>query len=138
MRLYPEYILSYALLILTIAMKHESISIRDVVMEISLLKSMGLFPGEYNYPVWYVCVLIWGELILYLAMVNNKQRTINLMILIVVLFGYPILLNSGKANGTLEKWDSFYPLLRALCGLSLGMAVFKLQEAGLITKMKIW
>ena len=138
-RLYPEYLLAYLVLLPGLCLFHgEHLRLEVIVPELALLKSTGLFYDGYNYPGWYVCTLFWGELILYCLISHNRKRFTNVVAPLLVLFGYTWLFNCGRGIGNLELWDSYFPMLRALCGLSLGVLIHEAQRSDLLAGLKLW
>ena len=139
LRLYPEFLLAYlALLAWIVVIQRTRPDPVVVIPELLFLKSAGVFNEGYNYPDWYVCILFWGELIIYNCLTYNRRLFTRVVAPLLVLFGYAWLFGSDKGIGTLEIWDSFYPLLRALCGLSLGVLVYEVQRSGCMKDMKLW
>ncbi len=138
-RLYPEYFLAYVLLLAAMAVKQKFIPHPEtVISELFFLKSMGIFPGGYNYPGWYVCTLFWGEILLYSGMAYNRRLFSRVIAPLVTIFGYIWLFNCGRGLGNLEIWESFYPLLRALCGLCLGVTAYEIRKSDVLRNLKLW
>lgn len=103
-----------------------------------MLQEVGLFPRGINGPVWYLSVLIVGGGLLY-AFAYNFKRFLSCIAPCIVLFGYTFLVNVTNGN-----FDEFYtvefmrlPLLRGLCGMSLGMLIGALSKKQDLIKRQI-
>lgn len=110
-------------------------SIFRVISEVFMLPEVGMFPRGINGPVWYLSVLIVGGGLLY-AFAYNSKRFLSCVAPCIVLFGYIFLVNETNGN-----FDEFYtvefmrlPLLRGLCGMSLGMLIGALSKQDLFKR----
>lgn len=95
------------------------------ITEVSFVQNIGFFDGGANYPCWYLSVLIIGGFILWalLRIANGKIHCIIGALLSYSL--YTLLFIKGES---FEQWDLFYPLLRGIAGLSLGIVTAKISS----------
>lgn len=126
-RLYPEYLLAFSIcFILNLLQKNEGWVdyIFKAVQEITLTQNIGIFKGSFNYPLWYLSVLIFGGYLLYALLKKNKKDTIHILLPAIIIFTYSILLKEGKG---LENWNTinglYIPLLRGIADMSIGILV---------------
>lgn len=127
-RLYPEYILAFILcFILQMAQsgKEKSVDcIFQAISEITLMQNIGIFRGGFNYPLWYLSVLIFAGYIVYELLKKDKETFIKIISPITIVFTFSLLNFLGKG---LENWDTVYgiylPLLRGFSDICIGVLI---------------
>lgn len=97
----------------------------QIIEEIFLLKSNGLFAGGQNSPTWYISVLIWGGALLYSIVYTDRVKAIRIYLPILCWCVYSYLLKQG--TGELEAWGviACFPMtvLRGMADMGLGILV---------------
>lgn len=127
-RLYPEYILAFILcFILQMAQsgKEKSVDfIFQAISEITLMQNIGIFRGGFNYPLWYLSVLIFAGYIVYELLKKDKETFSKIISPIAIVFTFSLLNSMGKG---LENWDTVYgiylPLLRGFSDICIGVLI---------------
>lgn len=129
-RLYPEYILAFILcFILQMAQsgKEKSVDcIFQAISEITLTQNVGIFHGGFNYPLWYLSVLIFAGYIVYALLKKDETTFIRIISPITILFTFSLLNSQGTG---LENWNTVYgiylPLLRGISDICIGVLISK-------------
>lgn len=128
-RLYPEYVFAAVLSIVSFGIVHPDFDLVKAVTELLMLQNSGLFMGGYNTPCWYVSALVIVSVIIYGCLSVNRNLYVRVIAPLLVFCGYAYFF---KTAGGLEQWgvELFVPmtLLRAACGLSLGVLVAAAAE----------
>lgn len=124
LRLYPEYIVALLPFLLLSIVKGD-FSFSRFLPEVFMIQNSGIFTSTgYNYPCWYVSVLVVGGILLYQALTAIEKNYVRLWGAIFVLMTYIYLFESGSG---LENWDSvgpFYlPLIRGIAGITVGILI---------------
>lgn len=135
-KLYPNYILSFVLLYL-FGLLFNSFSLSDVnnvwqpILEALMLQNIGIpAGGGFNFPAWYLSVLITASPLIYLALKNIKKKYFNIGACSFVTLIYLVLIfNFGK----LESWDYFLyifymPWWRGFADILLGVLLAQVAE----------
>ncbi len=127
-RLYPEYILAFILcFILQMAQSGKEKSVDCIfqgISEITLMQNIGIFRGGFNYPLWYLSVLIFAGYIVYELLKKDKETFSKIISPITIVFTFSLLNSMGKG---LENWDTVYgiylPLLRGFSDICIGVLI---------------
>ena len=124
LRLYPEYIIAFIPCVI-ISPEGDEFSFSRAFSEIFMLQNSGYFSeGGYNYPCWYVSVLVIGGILLYQALTVMRVQYVKLWGPIFALLVYSYLLQNGSG---LENWGMagpiYLPLIRGIAGMTLGILV---------------
>lgn len=134
-RLYPEYLLAALIAIIGFSTIQNNFSFEKAISEILMLQNSGIFTGGYNYPCWYISVLMVDSFIIYGLMAINKNFCIKILFPLIIFGGYTFIF---AKYGTLETWDIYnflyVPLLRGLCALSIGVIVAYLSKNKIFNK----
>lgn len=140
-RLYPEYLLAFIIcFVLNLLQRNESWVdyIFKAVQEITLTQNIGIFKGSFNYPLWYLSVLIFGGYLLYALLKRNKKDTVHILLPAIIIFTYSVLLKEGKG---LENWDTinglYIPLLRGIADMSIGILVAYAVDLEYLEKLNL-
>lgn len=108
-----------------------------------MLQDCGLYSGGVNFPMWYLCALLWGGSIVHSLLHNFRKAALSLWFPLIVLIGYTYLLGIS-GNGSLQVWEvvgGIKPsMLRGICGMSLGVLLAHVisQKVGLLTRHCHW
>jgi len=111
-----------------------------ILPELLFLQDMGIFKGGFNYPLWYLSVLIVGGGLLYAMLNTGKRVTVNVILPVLVILVYTYLFSSDKPS--LENWDIVgcfpLPLLRGMAGISIGILTYHIyiNNIGSITRYR--
>lgn len=133
-RLYPEYIVAFVLcFILQIVKKSENDIVSYIfkaIPEITLIQNIGIFKGGFNYPLWYLSVLIFGGYLIFGLLKRNEKLFKKVISPITIIFTFSLLNSAGKG---LENWDTIYgiymPLLRGIADISIGVLLANFVES---------
>lgn len=139
-RIYPEYILAAVIGIVSYSVIGK-FDISKAISEVLMLQNTGLFMGGYNYPCWYISVLVVMSFILYECLKHFKNTFVSVIIPLIVVGGYGYILNGFSEDyGFVWSTQGFIhiPMLRGLCGLSLGIFIFYLSQCSFIHGIKRW
>ena len=131
-RLYPGYFLSYVLIYFWGRVTRYDFLINNnysKILELLLLQGIGI-PNvkTMNYPLWYLSVMLWGEILLYILIKKLGDRRFNYVgIVMIVLIVCRMLSSSTK----IEQWgywnQVFYaPFWRGMLDMLIGVYAFKL------------
>lgn len=136
-RFYLEYFIAFALIYsLNLYYMRSSFNVLSIeyifdnvvriLPELLFLQDIGIFRGGFNYPLWYLSVLIVGGGLLYAMLDTNKRVTINIILPVLIILVYAYLFSSDKPS--LENWDTIgcfpLPLLRGMADISVGILVY--------------
>lgn len=129
-RLYPEYILAFIfcfILQMVQSGKEKSIEcIFKAISEVLLIQNIGIFQGGFNYPLWYLSVLIFAGYIVYALLKKDETVFIKILSPLIILFTFTLLSSSKKG---LENWGTVYgiylPLLRGIADMCIGVLISK-------------
>lgn len=139
-RLYIPYLLAFIYIFIFeicllfknngfLALKQIFIFILKSIPEVFCIQNIGIYDGGLNSPLWYFSVLLFLGYILFSILKYNEYFLINIAcpILITIIYTY-IFSNSNS----IELWDSkfgfYFPLLRGLAGMQIGILLFKINE----------
>lgn len=135
-RFYLEYLIAFALIyslnLYYMRFSFGSLSIEyifdnivRIIPELLFLQDMGIFEGGFNYPLWYLSVLIVGGGLLYGMLNASKRVTINIILPVLIILVYTYLFSLDKSS--LENWDIIgcfpLPLLRGMADISVGILI---------------
>lgn len=121
-RLGPDYWFALGVMMVGIVLfTSGKIDYIRIVLEAMFLQNIGIFSygGGYNYPCWYLSVLMTGSALIYVSLCFNKKIVLLLssfycLIFYTYLFSLP----------TIENWGSYaglyYPLWRGIADMLLG------------------
>lgn len=129
-RLAPDYIFALFVLIIAIALFHtQKINFIRILLELLFLQNSGLFTmGGYNYPCWYLSVLIVGSAMIYCLLSINK-RIILPVLGCLSFFGFSYIFNYLP---NIENWGSphgiYVPLLRGLVEMTFGALLAEISH----------
>ena len=96
----------------------------QILPECLFLQNIGIYTGGVNYPMWYVSVLLCGGALIYAIIRFNKKSAISIILPLTVLLGYTYIFNMDRRGriDSFETYDGIYmPMLRGVCGMSLGV-----------------
>lgn len=98
--------------------------------EALMLQDCGIFFGGVNYPLWYLCALLWGGALCYSLLRCYKHKALSLIFPLIIFTGYTYLFNYN--NGNIQVWDVVggikLTMLRGICGISLGVVLGHFME----------
>lgn len=107
------------------------------------LQNIGIYTGGVNFPMWYVSVLLFGGAFVYALLRYNKRLAISIVLPMIILVGYTYIFNMDK-RGRIDGFDLYggvyTPMLRGVCGISLGVVlgyIFVLKKQ-CIQHIKTW
>lgn len=150
-RFYLEYLIAFLLIYLLnlyymrfsfsfLSIEYVFDNVIRIIPELLFLQDMGIFRGGFNYPLWYLSVLIVGGGLLYGMLNTIRQITINIILPVLIIGVYTYLFSFDKFF--LENWDIVgcfpLPLLRGIANISIGILVCHLysNNADSITRYK--
>ncbi len=124
-RLYPEYAFAAIIAILLYGVLRREFDLTQAVQELLMLQNTGLFRmGGYNYPCWYIAVMMVSGILIYGMLTVSRQTYVKVLAPLVILGGYTYLI--GLRDG-IEEWSYAGPvsqaLLRGFCGMSVGVLI---------------
>ncbi len=119
-RLYPEYFVAAVVAILLFGVLRGEFDLTRAVQELMMVQNTGFFHlGGYNYPCWYIAVLMVAGVLIYGMLTVWEQAYVKVIALVIILGGYTYLI--GLRHG-IEEWGYAGPvsqaLLRGFCGMS--------------------
>lgn len=137
-RLGPDYWLALSILLIWILIfAPQQIDCIRIVIEAMFLQNVGLFSygGGYNYPCWYLSVLIMGSIFIYVSLCLNKRLVLVLsgfycLIFYTYLFNLPTIENWGHYAGV------YYPLWRGVADMLLGCLIAEYSKK--VSPSLIW
>lgn len=112
---------------------HTFIGWLNFIPECLMIHDIGFFEpwGGYNYPLWYINVLVWGGGWLYACMYFYRKPVINIILPPIVVCGYVYLLNLSDRN-FIEQWGTALfiqnDMIRGICDMGLGIMIAYLYE----------
>lgn len=124
-RLYPQYIVALVLLYLFLLFKDDAtLNVVRCVWEITMIQNSGIvISGGYNYPCWYVSVLVLCLVPSYLLATKVPKQVFLYCVPFFCFFSYTFMFSQG-----LENWGVvgcvYYPLLRGFTDICLGGLIF--------------
>ena len=124
-RLYPEYLFAAVVAIIFLGVVRGEFDINKAINEILIMQNTGLFHlGGYNYPCWYVSILLLASCFLYSAITLWKEKVIKFILPLTILLIYTFL---GGLESGFENWSYIgpfsIPLLRGAAGMSVGILI---------------
>lgn len=136
-KLYPHYLLSFAILYLLLLFKNaitSNINIENFLFvplsEIFMISKVGIFNKIINYPTWYLSVVIVGGYFIYYLLKNNHEKFIKFTGPLIILASYTLI--NSLTNGTIEIWDNVLifciPLLRGTSDMIIGCILGAILE----------
>lgn len=115
----------------------------QAIPESLFLQNTGIYAGGVNFPMWYVSVLLWGGAFVYALLRYNKKLAVSIILPMVVVVGYTYIFSMDK-RGRIDSFDLhggiYTPMLRGICGISLGVIfgyIFVLKKQ-CIMRIKTW
>ena len=139
---FPEYffalITTEIITIQSLLRNSTDLSLRNVIYsfiaESLFVQSIGL-PNIHavNYPCWYLSVLIFGGGIVYALLKVLPEKSVVCSFAVVSFSLYALLL---YPEGSLERWNGFYPMVRGTAGLSAGIAISNLVQKASLSSIK--
>lgn len=124
--LYCGYLLSYLLLLaaMTVMGGARYGAWYGPILEVLLLQNVGIpGGGGINYPLWFLSVMFYGEILL-LLLGRLPKRVFAAICALTAAGTYGFLL----LKGGIEYWESVVPLLRGVSGLIVGMGIAGLPK----------
>ena len=112
---------------------HTLIGWLNFIPECFMLHDIGIFErwGGYNYPLWYINVLVWGGGWLYACIYFYRKPVINIILPPLVVCGYVYLFNLSDRN-LIEQWGTALfiqkDMIRGVCDMGLGIMIAYLYE----------
>lgn len=96
------------------------------IPEALMLQDSGFYTGGVNYPLWYLCVLLWGGAIVHSLLHTFKHIAISVIFPFIILLGYTYIFSISDTH-TLQVWDVSgcvkLTMLRGICDMSLGVVL---------------
>lgn len=134
--LYPHYIFSFIVMFIYIMIdKKETIvgvlkEIFKCFWEISMLQMSGIKCKIYNFPTWYISVLIIIGYLIYYLLENHKKIFLELIAPTAILFiyGYYSINTRHIDVGSKVDFGIKSGLLRGFAGMSLGCLCYKVYK----------
>lgn len=115
--------------------------IKHCLPEVFLIQNIGISDGGINYPLWQMCTLIIASYLLFGMLERNRNFVVRVVcpVFAIAIFTY---LSNVYGSHTVSLWGVQYgffyvPLLRAIGGLSLGIAVYELVNH-IVKKSEKW
>ena len=133
-RLWPEYFVAALAAIFVFGVHRHNFSLGKAAAELLMFQNTGLYPGNYpyggyNYPSWYVPVLLFCGALIYSMLSLGERVYKKLAAPLIIVCGYTLIWHMGCG---LENWDSAYVLsitmIRGLCAMSIGVLLASVQE----------
>lgn len=128
-RLYPEYVLAFIFCFMLHIIQHNEKLSQYIFVpfsEISLTQNIGIFKGAFNYPLWYLSVLIFGGFLIYELLKRDESLFLKVISPLIIILTFSLLNSLG---GGLENWNTVYglylPLLRGCAEISIGVILSK-------------
>lgn len=131
LRFFPKYFASLIpIFVLVNYMWAENLNFETIVdisfrfiSESFMLQSVGIFPGGSNYPLWYLCVLLYGGGIIYSVLKRNKMWALGVLFPIFVIISYTYIFSNH--NSCIELWGNsngiYIPFIRGMADMCLGI-----------------
>lgn len=113
------------------------------IPEAIMLQDSGLYSGGVNFPMWYLCALLWGGAIVHSLLHNFRRASISLWFPLIVLTGYTYMFGIS-GDGSLQVWDVVggikLAMLRGICGMSLGVLLAHVinRKADMLKQHRRW
>ena len=129
-RLWPEYAIAAILEILARGVFLQDFQLSKAVNELLMVQNTGLFRlGGYNYPCWYVPVMVFGGVFVYSLLTLNPGLYRKLIAPAIIMCGYTYIWGLGTKIECFG-YSGFisYPMVRGVCALSVGVLVGILKE----------
>lgn len=131
-RLYPEYILAAFVAIVSYSFVGK-FSISKALPELFMVQNLGMFEGGYNYPCWYLSTLIFASFIIYEFLKYKEDLYVRIIAPLLVVGGYGYIVNNLSHDFIWSSSGCVYvPLLRCVCGMTLGVFVFYLSKCDFV------
>ncbi len=144
LRFFPKYFASLIpIFVLVNYMWAENLNFETIVdisfrfiSESFMLQSVGIFPGGSNYPLWYLCVLLYGGGLVYSILKRNMQWSLGLFLPLFVIMSYSYIFSNH--NNCIERWGNidgiYFPFLRGTADICLGVLLmaFFLRKKNLL------
>ena len=135
-RLMPAYLLAFLLLFAFKLATNPPASlgkllntVLDRIPEVFLVQNLGIFDGGINYPLWYVCVLVFVSHIVFALLKHNKNLTLNVIgPLVIVLIGtyrFNVYGTHDVMVFSVEAHFFYEPLLRGFLFVFLGTCCYR-------------
>lgn len=124
-RLWPEYIFAAVIAILGRGVFLHDFNVNKALNEVLMVQNTGLFHyGGYNYPCWYIPVMIFCGILIYSILSLYPDAFIKLFAPLAVLLGYTYF---GGLEAGLESWQYVgpfsEPMIRGFIAMSLGVLI---------------
>lgn len=122
-RLYPEYFLATIISIGILGIAKNEFILEKAIAELLMMQNIGVFSGGgYNYPCWYISVLMFISIVIYGFLSVYSDFFIKILALPIVILGYTFIFSNEQG---IENWGTvgfcYMPLLRGFCGLTMGV-----------------
>lgn len=129
-RLWPEYVFAAVLEIFARGVFLHDFNLSKAFNELMMVQNTGLFRlGGYNYPCWYIPVMLFCGVIIYGMLTLWEGGYRKLLAPLSILCGYTYIW--GLDTG-LENWKYIgalsVPMIRGFCAMSIGVLVAILLE----------
>lgn len=134
-RLYPEYLFAAVVCIGVLGVLNHEFDLSKAVNELLMLQNTGIFHlGGYNFPCWYLSVMMVASLLIYSIMSVREKDFLHIFAPLLIIGTFTFL--SGSEDG-IETWGYLgpisFPLLRGFADMSAGvlLSAFVLGKAAL-------
>lgn len=148
-RLYPHYLLSFAVLYFakagleliggTFGLKSLGAMAFQAMPEILFIQNIGIYDGGLNYPLWYLSVLIIGGHLLYYLVRRYEDIMVNVIFPIFIICTFTYIFSLGNS---IEIWSNsggiYLPLARGISDMGIGILCYKISSKLPDTKNKLY
>lgn len=107
----------------------------NFIQEALLIQNIGIFHGNFNYPMWYFSVLIVGGHFLYYICRNHRQASVNFIIPLISLLILTFLFQQQDSIENFHTYGILYAALaRGIAGMGIGIILWSLVHKSNIIK----
>lgn len=143
-RLYPLHLLTLLVMCGLYYLQQTDIFFAQFIQHVLLIQNLGFSPVDnaFNFPSWSISDEFWGSILFFILISLIKRRSIVISLCVVMLFGicifYPNVLMGGDYEGTCGILNA--GLLRALCGIGLGIVLYLTYQARILQPLfnSVW
>ena len=139
-RLWPEYAFAAIIEIIVGWVCLHDFNLSKAVNELMMVQNTGLFRlGGYNYPCWYIPIMLFCGIIIYGLLTMYKETFRKLLAPIIIMCGYTYIwgLDTGLENWKYINFISV-PVIRGICAMSIGVLIAILLERGVQEYINIY
>lgn len=134
-RLYPEYLWAAIIAIISYSIIGK-FDVNLALPELFMVQNTGLFSGGFNYPCWYLSTLMIAGFLIYEFLKYNKDLFVKIIAPLLVLAGYTFyFVNWSPAFIWSTRGCIYIPMLRCICGMTLGVFICYLSKCDFIKRI---